>query len=194
MVELNTDRRLMTKPSGSNEFVDRLRSGDMEAFEALYVEYRPRLAKFVSNLVAQPETVEEVINDTMVAIWKGVDRFQGSSKLSTWIFSIAYRIAIRARGRQDLPVSDDKLIYEESQLDNPDVEVERRKLQDLLRNAFEQLSPEHRSVVDLTYFHEMHYREIAVIMDCPVDTVKTRMFHARKKLKGLLGGSLPDWL
>jgi RNA polymerase sigma-70 factor (ECF subfamily) len=184
----------MTKPSGSNEFVDRLRSGDMEAFEALYVEYRPRLAKFVSNLVAQPETVEEVINDTMVAIWKGVDRFQGSSKLSTWIFSIAYRIAIRARGRQDLPVSDDKLIYEESQLDNPDVEVERRKLQDLLRNAFEQLSPEHRSVVDLTYFHEMHYREIAVIMDCPVDTVKTRMFHARKKLKGLLGGSLPDWL
>lgn len=194
MVELNTDRRLMTKPSGSNEFVDRLRSGDMEAFEALYIEYRPRLGKFVSNIVAQPETVEEVINDTMVAIWKGVDRFQGSSKLSTWIFSIAYRIASRARSRQDLPISDDKLLYEESQLDNPDVEVERSKLQELLRGAFEQLSPEHRSVVDLTYYHEMHYREIAVIMDCPVDTVKTRMFHARKKLKGLLGGSLPDWL
>lgn len=185
----------MMKPSvNSDIFIDRLRAGDMESFEALYGEYRPRLTKFISNIVAQPETVEEVINDTMVAIWKGIDKFQGNSKLSTWIFSIAYRIAIRARSRQDLPVSDDKLLYEETQLENPDVAAERNKLRALLQNAFAQLSPEHRSVVDLTYFHEMHYREIAEIMDCPVDTVKTRMFHARKKLKGLLGGSLPDWL
>jgi RNA polymerase sigma-70 factor (ECF subfamily) len=64
----------------------------------------------------------------------------------------------------------------------------------VLLKAIAGLSPDHRAVVDLTYFHEIGYREIAEIMDCPVDTVKTRMFHARRHLKGMLGGALADWL
>jgi RNA polymerase sigma-70 factor (ECF subfamily) len=64
----------------------------------------------------------------------------------------------------------------------------------LLMKAIAQLSPEHRAVVDFTYFHDMGYREIASIMGCPVDTVKTRMFYARRHLKRRLAGELPDWL
>lgn len=195
MVGLNTNSGTGSRLDKKSELlVKSLRAGDMQAFETVYTEYQPRLAKFVGNIVVQQETVEEVINDTMVAIWKGIDGFQGNSKLSTWIFAIAYRIAKRAQTKQDLPVSDDKLAFEESPLETPDVAAERTKLRKLLHDAFETLSPDHRSVVDLTYYHEMHYREIAVIMDCPVDTVKTRMFHARKKLKTALGGNFPDWL
>ena len=67
-------------------------------------------------------------------------------------------------------------------------------LHDALITAMSSLSAEHRAVVDLTYFHELGYREIAEIMDCPVDTVKTRMFHARRKLKAAMPGSFADWL
>ena len=67
-------------------------------------------------------------------------------------------------------------------------------MQQALRGAIDQLSADHRTVVDLTYFHEIGYREIAELMDCPVDTVKTRMFHARRHLKSKLPGELADWL
>ena len=72
--------------------------------------------------------------------------------------------------------------------------VGRRQVQDVLVSAINELSSEHRTVVDLTYFHEMGYREIAEIMACPVDTVKTRMYHARRHLKTKLSGQLADWL
>jgi RNA polymerase sigma-70 factor (ECF subfamily) len=76
----------------------------------------------------------------------------------------------------------------------PDAELSHQRLCEALREAMTGLSPEHRAVVDLTYFHGMGYREIAEIVGCPVDTVKTRMFHARRRLKQALPGELTDWL
>jgi RNA polymerase sigma-70 factor (ECF subfamily) len=76
----------------------------------------------------------------------------------------------------------------------PDAQLGQRRVQAILMEAIDGLSADHRAVVDLTYFHEMGYREIADIMDCPVDTVKTRMFHARRYLKRALAGELEDWL
>ena len=76
----------------------------------------------------------------------------------------------------------------------PDDGLNHQRLHDALLGAMAGLSADHRAVVDLTYFHELGYREIAEIMGCPVDTVKTRMFHARRRLKEALGGALDDWL
>jgi RNA polymerase sigma-70 factor (ECF subfamily) len=76
----------------------------------------------------------------------------------------------------------------------PDDSSSRSRVHRLLLDAMAELSPAHRAVVDLTYFHELGYREIAVILECPVDTVKTRMFHARRHLKKKLGGVLADWI
>ena len=75
-------------------------------------------------------------------------------------------------------------------LGDPDVDA------DLLERALTQLTPEHRAVVELTYYHDCPYREIATILDCPVDTVKTRMFYARRRLRDLLGSHRKDlpWL
>jgi RNA polymerase sigma-70 factor (ECF subfamily) len=70
----------------------------------------------------------------------------------------------------------------------------RSQVREVLVRAIGELSPDHRAVVDLTYFHEFGYREIAELMDCPVDTVKTRMFHARRHLRRKLAGELADWL
>ena len=174
--------------------LDRVSAKDMHAFEELYRIYQPRLARFLMNLVQRPQVMEEVLNDTMMAVWQTAGTFRGASKLSTWIFAIAYRKALKARARWPDPVEDAPSNHNVSDDRAPDDELHHQRLHDALVTAMDRLSPDHRAVVDLTYFHDMGYREIAEIMSCPVDTVKTRMFHARRRLRDALSGSLPDWL
>jgi RNA polymerase sigma-70 factor (ECF subfamily) len=184
------------RPSGleENELLDRVRARDLRAFEKLYRIYQPRLARFLLNLVRRPQLVEEVLNDTMMVVWQTAGNFRGTSKLSTWIFAIAYRKALKARARWPEPVADEPFDTRVSSDPGPDQQLQHRDLHDALTAAMDLLSSDHRAVVDLTYFHGLGYREIAEIMNCPVDTVKTRMFHARRRLKHAISGSLPDWL
>jgi len=184
------------RPSGLEELelLDRVRARDLHAFERLYRIYQPRLARFLFNLVQRPQLVEEVLDDTMMVVWQTAERFRGTSKLSTWIFAIAYRKALKARIRWPDPVPDEPFDTRVSSDPGPDEQLQHRHLHDALIAAMDQLSADHRAVVDLTYFQGLGYREIAEVMNCPVDTVKTRMFHARRRLKQVISGSLPDWL
>lgn len=168
--------------------------GEMRAFEALYRIYHPRLNRFLLTVTRRQSVVEEAINDTMMAIWTRPDSYRGASKPSTWIFTIAYRKALRALRGQDTPVEDKAADTRPSLEPGPEQQLSRQQAQAELLDAIGELSADHRAVVDLTYFHELGYREIAEIMDCPVDTVKTRMFHARRHLKAKLSGGLADWL
>lgn len=176
------------------ELLARVRARDVQAFEQLYRLYQPRLARFLFNLVQRPQLVEEVLDDTMMVVWQTADSFRGTSKLSTWMFAIAYRKAMKARARWPDPVEDDANDSRVSADPGPDEELGQQRLRSALQTAMSSLSADHRAVVDLTYFHGMGYREIADIMKCPVDTVKTRMFHARRRLKAAMAGSLADWL
>ena len=168
--------------------------GDISAFHELYRKYQPRLSRFLFNLVRHPHLVEEVLDDTMMVVWERGGSFKGESKLSTWIFAIAYRKAMRALLRHDAPVEDVEAENRESGEASPEDEYGSSKVHGLLRTAMEELSPDHRAVVDLTYFHELGYREIAEILGCPVDTVKTRMFYARRHLRRCIEGELSDWV
>ena len=176
------------------ELIERVRGRELAAFERLYRLYQPRLTRFLSNVVQRPQVLEEVVDDTMMVVWETAGNFRGASKLSTWIFSIAYRKALKARVRWPDPVEEDPRDNRTSDEPGPDVQLEHDRLHDTLVAAMDSLSADHRAVVDLTYFHSMGYREIAEIMDCPVDTVKTRMFHARRRLREALGGTSADWL
>jgi RNA polymerase sigma factor (sigma-70 family) len=168
--------------------------GDGEAFNALYRKYQTRLTRFLANLVRQPQIIEEVLDDTLMVVWERASDFKGESKLSTWIFAIAYRKAMKALRRYDAPVEDHDAENRASHEASPEDAFGQTRLHRLLRGAMAELSPDHRGVVELTYFQDLNYREIAEIMDCPVDTVKTRMFYARRQLKRCLEGELPDWI
>ncbi len=172
----------------------RIAGKDLRAFEELYRAYQPRLARFLRTILRRAPLVEEVLDDTMLVVWSHPDRFNGKSKVSTWIFAIAYRKALKALRRHDEPIEDKYAETRESTEAGPEQQVRQRQLQEALMSAINQLSQDHRAVVDLTYFHGIGYREIAEIMACPVDTVKTRMFHARRYLKDKLSGRLADWL
>jgi RNA polymerase sigma factor (sigma-70 family) len=176
------------------ELLERVKAYDVDAFERLYRLYQPRLARFLINLLKRPQLVEEVLDDTMMVVWQTAASFRGTSKLSTWVFAIAYRKALKARARWPDPVEDEAHDLRVSNDPLPDADLERSRVHDALREAMASLSPEQRAVVDLTYFHGLGYREIAEILSCPVDTVKTRMFHARRRLKQALPGTVADWL
>ena len=191
-----------THPTGSGQatgqaelrLLARVRAGDAAAFEELYRLYHPRLTRFLLRFIRRPQLAEEVLNDTLMVVWERADTFQGTSKLSTWIFGIAYRKAMKGLRRQDEPVEDRDLELLASEAASPEDMTGQGKAQILLKQAMNELSADHQMVLDLTYYHEMGYREIAEIMDCPVDTVKTRMFHARRHLKKRLAGELEDWV
>jgi len=163
-------------------------AGDRVAFETLYRGYFPRLTRFLERLMRRPQAVEEVLNDAMLVVWHKAASFSGQSKVSTWIFAIAYRKALKALKRFDEPVeSDDELA--ESPEPGPEAHLMQRQLTAVLWESIGSMSAEHRAVIELTYYHGYAYREIAQIMGCPVDTVKTRMFHARRRLRLMLS----DW-
>ena len=191
-------RHRTAAPSASalveRELLERIKAHDVDAFERLYRMYQPRLARFLINFVKRPQLVEEVLDDTMMVVWQTAASFRGTSKLSTWVFAIAYRKALKAKMRWPDPVEDDERDIRVSNDPGPDGELQRSRIHDALTAAMTKLSAEQRAVVDLTYFHDLSYREIADIVSCPVDTVKTRMFHARRRLKQALSGTLGDWI
>jgi len=177
--------------AGEVELLAQVARGDRLAFERLYRAYLPRLTRFLQQVTRRPHAIEEVVNDTMLVVWRKAATYSTESKVSTWIFAIAYRRGLKLLKRFDEPVAgddEDTLVADEA----PEGAVLQRQLRDVLGAAMAQVSPEQRTVVELTYYHGCAYREIAEIMGCPVDTVKTRMFHARRRLRQLLEGRRED--
>lgn len=185
---------LPSTPADEIALFARVGAGDRHAFEALYRAYHPRLTRFLINLIRRPQIVQEVLNDTMMVVWSRPDSFHGASRLSTWIFAIAYRKAMKALRRSDDAVEDGQANARVSLDADPEQHLDDQRRGAILSTAIGQLSADHRAVVDLTYFHGLGYREIARIMDCSVDTVKTRTFHARRHLRRMLAGGPADWL
>jgi RNA polymerase sigma factor (sigma-70 family) len=165
----------------------RVAAKDRRAFEALYHLYYRRLFGYLLKLTRRADLVEEVLNDVMLAIWKGAAGFDGRSRPSTWIFGIAYHKALKALSRRsnDQPGNPDAG-PEPVDTEEPERLAVRRELASVLGRAIGALSPEQRAVVELTYYYGLAYQEIAEIVGCPVNTVKTRMFHARRRLRQLL--------
>lgn len=187
-------RELGGDQAGETGLLARIGERDLKAFEELYRRYHPRLTRFLMNILRHPQLTEEALDDTMMVVWKRPEGFNGTSKVSTWIFAIAYRTALKARSRHDEPIEDEGLDLRPSGEVGAEQQLGQRQTQAILMSAMAQLSADHRAVVDLTYFHDVGYREIAEILDCPVGTVKTRMHHARRHLKAMLAGRLTDRL
>ena len=163
--------------------------GDIHAFEQLHRRYFPKLLRFAVRVAASQEAAEEVANDTLMTVWKTADRFEGRSKPSTWMFGIAYRMALKARRKNAKHSNHVEL--------DPEVMGSESNLEETvigktdLAQALKQLTAEQRAVVELTYFNGYLYTEIAEILECPVGTVKTRMMTARRRLRGLLSDAGP---
>ena len=171
---------------GEAQLIRRIALQDRHAFEALYRTYYRRLTRFLDRLTRRPQIIDEILDDTMLVVWRKAGTFNGHSQVSTWIFAIAYRKAMKALKREgsrtQILFDHDEPLYAPS----PEAAFIDGESRSAIRRLVAGLSAEQRAVVELTYYHGCAYKEIADIVGCPVDTVKTRMFHARRKLKSAL--------
>jgi RNA polymerase sigma-70 factor (ECF subfamily) len=166
------------------DLIARIADGDRKAFEELYYLYHRRLARFLTRLTRRYDLAEEVVNDTFWVVWRKARTFRGDSQPSTWILGIAYRKA-RNAFRTSARLAEKNLDIEQlPPTDEQPADIE--ELRDWLGRALAELPLEQRLAVELCYELGHSCEEIATMMDCPVNTVKTRLFHARGKLQRLL--------
>jgi RNA polymerase sigma-70 factor, ECF subfamily len=159
-------------------------AGDEAAFNQIYARYYPRIARFTRRITRSSELIAEITNDTLWAIWRCAPSFKGSSRVSTWVMGIAYRI-----GSKTLRKRCHREAHEEPILDfieaahEPWSEGDDREW---LGAALVQLVEEQRTVLELFYHFGHSCEEIAEMVDCPTNTVKSRMFHGRRNMQRLL--------
>lgn len=162
------ERRLLTSIAG----------GDQDAIVELYNLYFPRLFRFLYRLSHDYSLTEEVANDVMLVVWRSADKFRGASKVSTWILGIGYRQYMKRLRKRRLPQVG---LHESPEARFHDCDTV--ELDDMIAKALAELSPEHRMMIEAVLYLGMTYREVAEIAGCPVNTAKTRVHNARKKLK-----------
>jgi RNA polymerase sigma-70 factor (ECF subfamily) len=165
--------------------LERIKSHDRAAFKELYLIYHSRLARFLTRITARYDVAEEIINDTFWIVWDRAKDFRGASQVSTWIMGIAYRRGLKTLRRLNVgPIADGPL--DDITALESEEPAERAEMEQWLEKALSRLPLEQRLVLELSYHLGHSCEEIAVIVQCPVNTVKTRMHYAREKLRRLL--------
>jgi RNA polymerase sigma factor (sigma-70 family) len=164
--------------------LNRIATGDKNALTRLYLLYHARLFKFVFRLTQSYATADEIVNDTMLVVWNKAASFRGASKVSTWIFGIAYKQTMRRVTRKQLQISPLTDIDHGGHDQDAIMEIEN-----WVRQGLDTLPAAQQLTVVLVFYLGLTYQETAEVTECPVNTVKTRMFHARRKLKNYLAAS-----
>lgn len=164
--------------------LERVANGDREAMSELYRIYQPRLFKFVFRLTQSYTVSDELVNDIMLIVWRKAASFRRASKVSTWIFGIAYRQSLQRIGKKKLRIvpgaePDDMFVEAVGNVED----------EDWVQHGLRALSPPQRLAMVLVFYLGLSYDEVADVSGCPVNTVKTRMYHARQKLKKTLNAS-----
>jgi RNA polymerase sigma-70 factor (ECF subfamily) len=158
--------------------------GDRQAMRKLYVRYQIKVFRFILRMVRDEALAEDLTSEVFISVWRHGHRFEGRASVTTWLLAIARNRAIAAIRRQrDVALDED---IEIDSGDDPEVTLQSKHRGEILRKCLTQLSREHREIIDLVYYHERSVQEVADIVGIPRNTVKTRMFYARRRLSELL--------
>ena len=162
-------------------------AGDKRAMQILFARHNVRVFRFVFRFVGDKSAAEDLVSEVFLDVWRQAGRFQGRSQVTTWLLAIARNKALSAlRGRSNEELDEDVAVGIEDPQDNPEVTLQNRQKAEILLNCLTKLSPAHREVTDLVYYHEKSIDEVAEITGLPQNTVKTRMFYARKRIAELM--------
>jgi RNA polymerase sigma-70 factor (ECF subfamily) len=162
-------------------------AGDKRAMQVLFGRHNVKVYRFILRMVGREAVAEDLLNEVFMDVWRQAAKFEGRSKVSTWMMAIARFKALSAlRQRQDGELDEDAVAAIEDTSDNPEETLVKQQRATLMRQCMDQLSAAHREIIDLVYYHEKSVEEVSQILGVPQNTVKTRMFYARKRLAELL--------
>ena len=189
MVATNSMNRTSAamQTTSDEALIERIAAGDKLAMQVLFARHQVRVYRFVLRLVRDQSVAEELVGEVFLDVWRQAGRFEARSTASTWLLAIArYKALSALRRRTDQELDDDKAATIEDPGDSPEVAVLKQNKGEVLRQCLTALTPEHREIIDLVYYHEKSVEEVAQIVGIGENTVKTRMFYARKRLSELL--------
>ncbi len=169
------------KPVDEKQLTQRVAKGDKEAFETIYEQTYGKVARYVKGFVKNESTAEDVIIQTYTIAWQNIAGFRGDGRLTTWLIGIARNIAFK-EFRKNQPTTQFDESYSKAD-EHSHREPERKDSKKKLKDMIQRLSTKHKEILELVFFQGLTYPEISDIIGIPVNTVKTRVFHAKKALK-----------
>ena len=176
-----------TASDSDETLVARIAAGDKLAMQALFARHRTPVYRWLLRFVGNETVAEDLLSDVFFDVWQQAGRFERRSAVSTWLLSIARFKALSVhRRRTDAPLDETIEATVADSADDPEIALQKKSRSELLRQAVMKLSPDHREIIDLIYYHEKSVDDCALILGIPAATVKTRMFYARKKLAELV--------
>jgi RNA polymerase sigma-70 factor (ECF subfamily) len=176
--------------SSDEILVERIAAGDKLAMQVLFARHRTNVYRWLYRFLGNETLAEDLLSDVFFDVWQQAGRFEGRSAVTTWLLSIARFKALSARRRRaDAPLDETIETTVADSADDPEMVLQKKSRSELVRQALTTLSPDHREIIDLVYYHERSIEDCALILGIPAGTVKTRMFYARKKLAELVQGA-----
>jgi len=170
------------------ELIERIAEGDKSALQILFARHSVAVYRFALRLVKDGSLADDVVNELFLDVWRYAGNFEGRSQVSTWLLAIARNKAVSMlRVRSEGQLDEEAAESIEDPTDTPETAMQKKEHSSVMRACLTQLSPAHREIIDLVYYHEKSIGEVAQIIGIGVNTVKTRMFYARKHLEDLLG-------
>lgn len=167
--------------------IARMAAGDAAALRGLMARYHVRVYRLVLRLVKNPAIAEELTNEVFLEIWLNAGSFAEASSAATWVLSVAHHRAVsNLRKRRENGWDEPTMLNVPDAADDPEMTAQKVDKSSALRRCIKALSPEHAAIIDIIYYHEMSVQETAAVLQIPENTVKTRLFHARKRLAALL--------
>src|ERR1051326_1684403 len=167
--------------------IAKIAAGNRIAMQVLFARHHARVYRFILRLLGGEAAAEDLTSEVFLDVWRQAHRFEARSSVSTWLLAIArYKALSALRRRPDEELDEETAAAIEDPGDDPETALEKKDKGEILRKCLTALSPEHREIIDLVYYHEKSVEEVAEIVKIPENTVKTRMFYARKRLAELL--------
>jgi RNA polymerase sigma-70 factor (ECF subfamily) len=180
-------RRSADAETSDQTLVGLIAHGDKNAMQVLFGRYNVRVFRFLMRFVDGEATAEDLVSEVFIEVWRNAGQFEARSQVATWLLSIARHKALSAlRRRVTDELDEDVIEFIEDPSDDPEVAMQKTERSEILRDCLTQLSPAHREIIDLVYYHERTIDDVAEIIGVPQNTVKTRMFYARKRIGELL--------
>ena len=182
-----TDGRIVREDVSDEMLLKHVAEGDKAAMHILFARHRGKVSRFIQRIVRNPATVDDLVSQVFLNVWRSASRFESRAQVSTWLLAIARFKAINAlRERAHQTINQNDLLGIADAADTPETALDRKQRNGMLRACIDKLSPAHREVIDLLYYREKSIAEVSATIGIPQATAKSRVFYARKQLARML--------
>jgi RNA polymerase sigma-70 factor (ECF subfamily) len=182
-----TDRRIIAETVSDEMLLKHVAEGDKAAMHIIFARHRAKVFRFIQRMVRNPTIADDIVSQVFLDVWRSANRFESRARVSTWLLSIArFRTMSFLRKRTHDGIDQGSVLEVADAGDTPEVTLDRKETNDLLRASMNRLSPPHREIIDLFYYREKSVVELSEIVGIPKATAKSRLFYARKQLARIL--------